>query len=1377
MLSETQQNEKAEGEVDVQKEVSPLTATLRSLDLDDVHIAFAATRKQPPLMGFDPNHIDITNLTLKGNDLHYSPSLTAANIQQLTFEEKSGLTVQDFALDFNMTDTSVLVKKLAVQTPHTQISNQTTLWFTSLHELLDNPAHAQVNVRFDKTSIGLQDVFLFVPDLHQNEMLAHLASYNLQFSGKIKGQVSDLNLSDIRLGVLESTQINLAGNIKGLPDAENAFYDIRLKQFKTTRKEIQELAPQGVIPGNIQLPDFLNAKGRFTGQINNFASIINIETDLGSAFAKTTLDGRVKDAEKYKAEIKIGDFALGKLLKNDSIGKVSLHAGVSGIGFNPRTASAELQGAIDYAEFNSYSYWNLLFSASIHDGDFNLMTNMDDENIDFSIKAKGSVREVYPSFSLQGEIKNVALHKLNLYDSVLIINGVIDADFSTADLDFLNGEIVLEKFFIATENTSIPLQNIFVKSTATETKNTILVQTPFLTASMQGQFQLSRLGNAIAEVINHYYPVQSTEDVLKEKTDEQVRNQFFQLDIDLHNDELFELFVPELELTHPIIATLKFNQKQQSIDLAIHSESFKYSSFVVNDLEVLLQAENNALDNRLNIHSVDGGSVVLPEVLLTGKLENQLLDFDLSTIDEEGRKQYRIGGDITLEEDLMALRFNPDKLLLDYQNWNVSEDNALYFSKEGVQIDNLLISRRNSNIHVFSTEKNVTSPIEIRFKNFDISTITEMVSDKDLLVGGIINGNISVANLNTYPEINGNLRLEKLSYMADTIGDVRLMVHNRLRDRIFSQLNITAFGNDVHIEGNYFIETQGLDYTLNIKSIALSSVEKFMADYVSETKGFLSGQMTVKGTVSNPEPLGNLKFNDIGLRVNMLNGYFHSMNDNIRLDKKGVHLDKFSVSDVNNNKLSVSGSVLTDNFSDFDLNLNILADNFMVLNSTVRDNNLYYGDLFFNTNLQIRGTPQSPVVRGSLAINERTNFTLVIPQQDPSVIEREGIVEFVDEVSLQIRQAEQLKDELSETDLKGFDVSVNLSINPNARFKVIVDEASGDNLQLKGNAQLNLGIDKSGTINLTGRYEFTEGVYELSFNFIRKRFKIQEGSYLVWSGDPLAANVNITAIYETQTAPIDLLENQLAGVTGPARNVYMQRLPFQTLLNVEGELLQPEISFDIRLPERNYTVPAEVVNNTRARLAQLRQDPTELNKQVFALLILNRFIGENPFAGESGGLNPEAMARQSASRMLTQQLNALSAGLIKGIDIEFDLVSQEDFSTGQQEMRTDLSVGLSRQFFDNRLKVSIGSTFELEGSDNNNQNASHIAGDILIDYMLSKDGRFRLQAFRQNQYEVALQGQVVETGVSFVITTDYDTFKEIFQRQNTRKKRNKQNEK
>jgi hypothetical protein len=50
-----------------------------------------------------------------------------------------------------------------------------------------------------------------------------------------------------------------------------------------------------------------------------------------------------------------------------------------------------------------------------------------------------------------------------------------------------------------------------------------------------------------------------------------------------------------------------------------------------------------------------------------------------------------------------------------------------------------------------------------------------------------------------------------------------------------------------------------------------------------------------------------------------------------------------------------------------------------------------------------------------------------------------------------------------------------------------------------------------------------------------------------------------------------------------------------------------------------------------------------------------------------------------------------------------------------------------------------------------------------LEYQISKDGRYKIRAYRLNKYQVALQGQVIETGVAFVITLDYNKFKELFQ--------------
>jgi hypothetical protein len=297
---------------------------------------------------------------------------------------------------------------------------------------------------------------------------------------------------------------------------------------------------------------------------------------------------------------------------------------------------------------------------------------------------------------------------------------------------------------------------------------------------------------------------------------------------------------------------------------------------------------------------------------------------------------------------------------------------------------------------------------------------------------------------------------------------------------------------------------------------------------------------------------------------------------------------------------------------------------------------------------------------------------------------------------------------------------------------------------------------------------------------IKRKFDIKKGSYLLWTGEPTTADINITAIYKSETAPIDLVNDQLGELTPEERNTYKERIPFETELKLNGELLKPVITFDIVLPDGNNDVSADVITTTQAKLTLLRQQPDELNKQVFALLLLNRFIGENPFSSESGGTTATGLARDSASKILSQQLNNFAGDLISGVEINFDLQSTEDYTTGQKENKTDLNVGISKKLLNDRLKVTVGSSFGLEGTQQANQEANTIAGDVSLDYQITKDGRYKVRAYRVNKYQVALQGQVVETGVAFILTIDYNKFRELFSKtkdQKAKAKKKKENKK
>jgi hypothetical protein len=504
----------------------------------------------------------------------------------------------------------------------------------------------------------------------------------------------------------------------------------------------------------------------------------------------------------------------------------------------------------------------------------------------------------------------------------------------------------------------------------------------------------------------------------------------------------------------------------------------------------------------------------------------------------------------------------------------------------------------------------------------------------------------------------------------------------------------------------------------------------------------------------------------------MLNSYFTMPKESITFNNDGIRFNDFTLVDSTGNKAIIAGTIYTKTYTDFKFGMDINMNNFRVINSTHDDNKLYYGKLFMDARVKIRGDMNTPVVDANLTVNDKTDLTIVLPTNDPGVEDRKGVVEFIDVNAPKmdsILLAKQL-DSLRKSSLTGLDVTATINVNKNANFTIVVDESNGDIVKLKGEAQLNAGIDPSGKINLTGTYTVESGSYNLSYASVTRKFNFKKGSTIVWTGDPTSANIDLTAIYIANVPPIDLVSDQLTGTENQTQ--YKQKLPFNVDLILKNELLKPDISFDIVLPDSSYTVSPDVVTTVNSRLGQIRQDPNELNKQVLGVLVLGHFIGDNPLQSQGGSTGVEGAIRNSVSGLLSDQLNRLAGNLIAGVDLNFGLTSGEDYSSGTAQNRTDLNVGLSKRFLNDRLTVTVGNNFNLEGQNQPGQKTTDIAGNVQLNYKLSKDGRYQLRAYRRDQF-VVVEGQIIETGVGFTLTVDYNRFSQIF-RKRTRKEKEQQ---
>lgn len=1330
---------------------------LRQVDIDDIAFAFDDDNAPRAPSGIDYNHLHINKFQLKASNLQYDENVIRGNIDNMSVVESRGLNLHRLSTTFFYGEKRAYLRNLFLETPQTEIREEINIAYPSLEALKNNPGQLAVDANLINSKIGFADILLFAPQLRRTNPFAAYPTAVLHLDTRIEGKLSDIRFTRLTILGIGNTYVDARGRITGLPDAKNARFDITLNRLSTTSGDIRSFLPANTIPATISLPPSWDLTGYFRGTMTQFDTDLHLTSTYGGATIDATLDRRIKNQERYDADVALRQFDLGRLLRNDSIGKVSLRADVAGTGLSPKTANATLKLLLERATFNGYTYRDLRADGKISSGIFEVNAGMSDPNLTFDLAANGRLGDRHPNAKLRLNVDIADLQRLNLHAGPMKLRGEVTADIPNADPDNLNGELSLHHIQILKDTDPILLDSIKLTAVSTPEKNLITLQSQFAKAKLEGKYKLTELPTAIQNSIAAYYDTNPNQKKIK------TGPQHFTFDLSVIDDPMLLKLVPNLKSLDPLKISGRYNTENDTIVLTGVIPRLVYGTNTISGGNIEIETSGDKLLYTLNIDAIEAGSIKLPFTTLSGEAANNVVAYDLRIRDNAKKEQYAIAGTLQSTGNQTELQLNPDGLTLNYEPWQILENNVIRFGPDGIYADIEL--RHESNV---ITAKSVSdapnAPLQISFADFAIETLLNIIQKDKPMATGVLNGDVELRNLTSKPVFVSDLTISDLHYLEHPVGNLAVKVNNRQADVYAADVRLSGFNNDVAITGNYLATSGRFDLDLDLSRLNMKTVQAFTSEAVKDGSGYLSGEFKIAGTAEKPDIDGQLTFHDVAMRITALNSYFKDINETITVNDRGLLFDKFTIEDEKSNELVLDGAVLTTDFRSFGFDLTVKADNFRAVNSKAKDNDMYYGDLFLDAGLVVKGNIESPQISGNLRVNEDTKFSVVLPQSDPSIADREGIVEFVDEDNTLLRETEILKNAMDQTGMKGMDVNVSIQIDKEAMLSLIIDKGNGDYLNLKGEAELTGGIDPSGKTTLTGKYEFTEGAYEMTFNLLRRRFDIKPGSFIIWNGEPTAANINITAIYNVEAAPIDLLDDQLGGVSQSVRNTYKQKIPFQTLLKMNGELLKPVITFDIVLPDKNYNVSTEIVNASRAKLEQLRQEPSELNKQVFALLLMNRFIGENPFASEAGSGGAEQLARQSVSKILSDQMNNIAGDLIKGVELNFDLESTEDYTSGRKENRTDLNVGVSKRLLNDRLKVSVGSSFGLEGQEQQNRQANNIAGDISADYQLTPDGRYLVRAYRKNEYQVAIQGQVVETGVSFVLTMDYNKFRELFHR-------------
>jgi hypothetical protein len=1325
---------------------------VKGIVLQDNYISYQTSKDTNEIRGFNPENILISDFTLKASDLLFSKEQsTSLHLEKISFKEKSGIELNQFTFDAALNPTNFSLKNLVAQTKKNVINSDLLVEFNSITEFINKPEESNFKINIKQYIIDLNEFFEIQPELKNITYLPELAQNKIKGGLNANGKLSKINLSKLLIKWGENTSINSTGVFNDVTNVNNLIVNIDNFVFKSTKSDVTNFISQKDL--GISLPRNLTLEARFNGKINNFKSNALLKTSDG----RIRFEGDFKQQRQiaYHSKVDITNLNLGKILKNPKIGKLNFNIKSSGNGNSLDQLNATLVSNFSKIGYNGYDYSALKLEGQLANGNGGIQLMFDDENLNLKINSNIQLDSVAPKISVDFNLDGIDLYALGFTEKEVKAKLILNANFkgNTTAFDF---DTKISEGVAVYDEKSHHLGALNLISKVNNDSSTIDITSDFLNGKLRVNSGLEQTTLAIKQQIEHYFLdsinyVDTIKSPVKLKVDMRLTK----------TDLITDFLVSEIKEMDTLKFIIDFDQKENKLDANLSLPYIDYANNTIDRLKLEINSTDNNADFKLGFNKVNAPPLLINHSYFDGQLNKGLLKINFNSFDNE-QEMYVIKTETTGNFSDFKFHIDNDKLILNNENWSIPNGNEIHILNDKVTINDFNLSKQEQTIRLANNFKQSNQEnIGVEFTNFNLASILSLFNKDKPIATGDINGTIiAIDPLNETGFIT-DLGINDLEVLTTPFGQLSLKANSKDNKNFNIKLGLKSEDINLILAGDYASQNteSELDFKLILNKIGMKTISSLSNEALKDASGNISGELAIKGNVSDPDYKGHLQFNESTFNISELNAQFYLKDDKILIDNSTITLNQFTIQDEQKNKFTLDGNISTIEITDPKLDLTLKAKNFQALNSTIKDNDLFYGTINFNLDGTVIGKVSKPKADLKIKINESTDFTYLINDNEAQLEKSDGIVEFVNK-----KDPDNILTRKSDSNnvvvFGGVELHSIIKVDKGAKFGVITDPKTGDNLTVSGDGNLDFNIEENGRMTMSGLYEINKGEYNVSlYNLVKRKFNLEPGSSINWRGsDPFDAELNITAKYSIETSASDLMAGQTAGLSEEIKSKYRQKLPFWVFLNVKGDIDQPQLTFDLGMPEDSR---GAIDGSVYSRIRQLNTEEDALSKQVFSLLVLKKFYPTTGSDGSSGGA--ASLVRNNVNDALSDQLNSFSNKLTgnTGIELDFGLNSYTDYQSETTQKRTDLNVSAQKKLLDDRLIVQVGSNVNIEGSANPGEE-DPVIGNASIQYLLTKDGRWRLKGFRNNEYENIVDGQVFVNGISIIFQRQFNKFNELF---------------
>ncbi len=716
------------------------------------------------------------------------------------------------------------------------------------------------------------------------------------------------------------------------------------------------------------------------------------------------------------------------------------------------------------------------------------------------------------------------------------------------------------------------------------------------------------------------------------------------------------------------------------------------------------------------------------------------------------------------QKPLIDVHFMPSTLLLRDSVYTIGESRLTYAAADtSLQVEHFLFEGGGQHLMAHGmASRRTKDTLSVDLQRVDASYVVPFVLPvQTIMFNGLLTGKAKIASVFKRPNIDTQIHIDSMGLNNCYFGDAEVDLNIRdslafhadvYRARSTGQKHRTI----VDLNGKALFDGSGRwELDMDADSVPLAFINHWTSSVLRDLDGNATGKVIVGGRKGLTYVLLNAAAQNASLTLPWTGARYTIPEDTIVMDTTSIEFPHVHLQDAEGNPVEISGAIHHNQFKDFNLDLHVDAHEALVFDSE-KKGDMLQGHVYANGHVDVTGPENDLLVAADAVTTKNSSFRLSVDNV-ASAYESSFIHFVTNKDSLEARgllQREETK--VEEHDLDNIDnapgkaktaeaeekrlragrciIKLNLEVNPQLQFQLVLGERNGDRILARGSGALQLAYDtETGDVRLLGTYDIEQGTLSYTIaNVIRKEFVVGEESTIVFSGDPSNPQLDVTAKYRVTANLRDLFGEDADQLATSRSNI-----PVLTCLHLTGQLSNPILSFSLEFPQSDQSIQAQV--------KQIINTDEMLMRQVIYLLVFGRF-----FTPDYISMSQSATTLNSTysllSSTITSQINSWLSKLTNVVTVGVAIRSD---GMGANE-RNEYEAQFQLQPVD---RLVINGNVGYRYNDVSNQ---PFFGDLDVEVLLTEDGQWRLKGYTHTIDKYSLRQASTIQGIGFMWKKDFN---------------------